>query len=50
MATRYSAEQQGVDNDLGPIELGKLADMAFVEESIETNWGRNLGENSHEER
>ena len=30
-ATRYPAEHQGVDDDLGTIEPGKLADMAFVE-------------------
>lgn len=30
-ATRFPAEHQGVDEDLGTIEPGKLADMVFVE-------------------
>lgn len=30
-ATRFAAEHQGVEDDLGTIEEGKLADMAFVE-------------------
>lgn len=30
-ATRLPAEHQGVDEDLGTLESGKLADMVFVE-------------------
>ena len=30
-ATRFAAEHQGVEDDLGTIESGKLADMAFVD-------------------
>ncbi|SEH41844.1 WD40-like Beta Propeller Repeat [Halopenitus malekzadehii] len=30
-ATRFAAEHQGVDDDLGTIEAGKLADMVFVD-------------------
>ncbi|WP_122090806.1 amidohydrolase family protein [Halalkalicoccus subterraneus] len=30
-ATRFAAEEQGVDDDLGTLESGKLADMVFVE-------------------
>lgn len=30
-ATRFPAEHQGVEEDLGTLEPGKLADMAFVE-------------------
>ena len=30
-ATRYPAEHQGVEDDLGTLEPGKLADMVFVE-------------------